>query len=171
MSTAPLAQSADKQVLFARLGLNEQIHKSLLEAQDTRDSLSRNPLNLTDQSKANPFTRTPYKWDEISETAKHRETLTMVNNAPPHTKYYYAMGRYQTNVNEENWVARWYLWHSFRYRDNRDTRSRATTGAGNGGYGGNTLLDLAVHRGSSTYGGGSGASGSAYFDPVYNTYR
>lgn len=30
MSTVPLAQSADKQVLFARLGLNEQIHKLLL---------------------------------------------------------------------------------------------------------------------------------------------
>ncbi|CAN9132475.1 unnamed protein product [Alternaria sp. RS040] len=25
------------------------------------------------------------------------------------------MGRYWTQVNEENWVARWYLWHSFRY--------------------------------------------------------
>jgi hypothetical protein len=30
MSSLPLAQSADKQVLFARLGLNEQVHKMLL---------------------------------------------------------------------------------------------------------------------------------------------
>lgn len=30
MSSQPLAQSADKQVLFARLGLNEQAHKLLL---------------------------------------------------------------------------------------------------------------------------------------------
>jgi hypothetical protein len=30
MSLAPLAQSADKQVLFARLGLNNEIHKYLL---------------------------------------------------------------------------------------------------------------------------------------------
>lgn len=27
---SPLAQSADKQLLFARLGLNEQVHKLLL---------------------------------------------------------------------------------------------------------------------------------------------
>jgi hypothetical protein len=58
----------------------------------------------------------PYKWDELSETAKHREILTIVHNATTHTRPYYAMGRYQTSVNEENWVARWYLWHTFRYR-------------------------------------------------------
>jgi hypothetical protein len=61
-------------------------------------------------------TRTPYKWDEISETAKHREILTLANTAGPDTRYYYDLGRYTTSVNEENWVARWYLWHSFRYR-------------------------------------------------------
>jgi hypothetical protein len=105
-----------------------------------------------------PSTRTPYKWDEISETAKHREILTLVNNAAPETRYYYALGRYNTNVNEENWVARWYLWHSFRYRlvrmyadgvlilspstrDNRDTRSRTATETDKGGYAG-TLSSL-----------------------------
>lgn len=161
MSSVPLAQSADKQVLFARLGLNEQIHKLLLqEAQRARDSLSRNPNNLTDQSRANPSTRTPYKWDEISETAKHREILKLVELAPAHTKYYYAIGRYQTNVNEENWVARWYLWHSFRYRDNRDTRSR-------------TMMEPAGPRFGegppASYGPGSG--GGVYWDPVHNAYR
>lgn len=30
VSLSPLAQSADKQLLFARLGLNEQVHKLLL---------------------------------------------------------------------------------------------------------------------------------------------
>jgi hypothetical protein len=30
MTSAPLAQSADRKVLFSRLGLNEQIHKILL---------------------------------------------------------------------------------------------------------------------------------------------
>ncbi|KAH7350491.1 hypothetical protein BKA66DRAFT_430927 [Pyrenochaeta sp. MPI-SDFR-AT-0127] len=117
MSLGPLAQSADKQVLFARLGLNEQVHKLLLlEAQAARDSLSINPLNLTDQSRTNPSVGTPYKWDEISETAKHTQILTIVNNARPETRPYYHLGRYMTSVNEENWVARWYLWHSFRYR-------------------------------------------------------
>ena len=78
--------------------------------------MSRSEHNLTDQSRANPSVTAPYKWDEISETAKHYEILTVVNNAGPQTRPYYVMGRYVTNVNEENWVARWYLWHSFRYR-------------------------------------------------------
>jgi hypothetical protein len=135
----PLAQSADKQLLFSRLGLNEQVHKLLLvschvelqkcstdtatlqgEAQAARDRLSRNQVNLTDQSRADPSVTAPYKWDEISETAKHYEILTVVNNAGPQTRPYYGMGRYTTNVSEENWVARWYLWHSFRYRSVED---------------------------------------------------
>jgi len=40
----------------------------------------------------------------------------VVRNASDETRKCYDMGRYQTMVNEENWVARWYLWHSFRYR-------------------------------------------------------
>jgi len=48
----PLAQSADKQLLFARLGLNERSHKLLLQdAQKARDSLSADVYNLTNQSR------------------------------------------------------------------------------------------------------------------------
>ncbi|KAJ4991904.1 hypothetical protein SVAN01_02499 [Stagonosporopsis vannaccii] len=153
----PLAQSADKSILFARLGLNEQVHKLLLgEAQSARDRLSRDERNLTDQSRADASVTAPYKWDEISETAKHFEILTVVNNAGPHTRPYYNMGRYMTNVNEENWVARWYLWHSFRYRDNRDNRARGTTATGNQAYN-------ATAAAYGTVGG--------YYDPVYGRYR
>lgn len=86
------------------------------EAQGARDRLSRDAQNLTDQSRTDSSVTAPYKWDEISETAKHAGILTLVNHAGPQTRPYYEMGRYMTNVNEENWVARWYLWHSFRYR-------------------------------------------------------
>ncbi|UPX15522.1 uncharacterized protein EKO05_0005967 [Ascochyta rabiei] len=140
IALGPLPQSADKQLLFSRLGLNEQVHKMLLgEAQAARDRLSRNQINLTDQSRADPLVTAPYKWDEISETAKHYEILTVVNNAGPQTRPYYGMGRHTTNVSEESWVARWYLWHSFRYRDNRDHRPRTGASSGNQAYGGKYL--------------------------------
>jgi hypothetical protein len=81
-----------------------------------RDELSKNPCNLTEQSRRDPSVLKPYRWDELSETAKHLYTLMIVHNACAETKPYYDMGRYSTQVNEENWVAKWYLWHSFRYR-------------------------------------------------------
>lgn len=156
MSSAPLAQSADKSVLFARLGLNQQIHRLLLDdAECARDRLSINPGNLTDQSKADPNVRPPYKWDEISETAKHREVLTLVYNPTPETAPYYAVGRYMTNVNEENWVARWYLWHSFRYRDNRVPKTRVPLDSNN----------QVQNEGRSSCGTGG------YYDPARGHYR
>ena len=93
--------------------------------------MSRDPANLTTYSKADPSVKKPYKWDELSETAKHGEILRIASMASVHTKPYYELGRYSTQVNEENWVVRWYLWHSFRYRDNRDNRARAVAGAAN----------------------------------------
>ncbi|EMD93569.1 hypothetical protein COCC4DRAFT_132538 [Bipolaris maydis ATCC 48331] len=117
MSMPPLPQSADKSAICARLGLSDRIHKLLLkEAEIARDALSCNPYNLTDQSKTDPSVCEPYLWDEISETAKHSCVLMVVRDACPETRPYYYMGCYRTAVNEENWVARWYLWHSFRYR-------------------------------------------------------
>ncbi|KAF2471859.1 uncharacterized protein BDR25DRAFT_367738 [Lindgomyces ingoldianus] len=184
MSQAPLAQSADRAVLFARLGLssqNESVHKMMLaEAQVGRDRLSTQPANLTAQSSQDPNVQPYYKWDEISETAKHREILAIVKRADFRTRPYYEMGSYYEGGNEENWVispwyrclvadlgnaswkfprihhmsgiltgglfdgvfhkqdtvVRWYLWHSFRYRDNRDNsrNSKATVNGAHQGH-------------------------------------
>ncbi|KAF1952519.1 hypothetical protein CC80DRAFT_377541, partial [Byssothecium circinans] len=63
--------------------------------------------------------QTPYKWDELQETARHAEILNIVATAGRYTRPYYAMGRYVRGSEQENWVAQWFLWHCFRYRDNR----------------------------------------------------
>ncbi|KAF1977496.1 hypothetical protein BU23DRAFT_412614, partial [Bimuria novae-zelandiae CBS 107.79] len=61
----------------------------------------------------------PYRWDDLQETARHKEVFTIVNTASVLTRPYYARGRWMSAV-EENWVAMWFLWHSFRFRDNRN---------------------------------------------------
>ncbi|KAF2248005.1 hypothetical protein BU26DRAFT_595821 [Trematosphaeria pertusa] len=137
MSLPPLAQSESKQALFARLGLTgpngDEIHRMLLqEATRGRDRLSQDFGSLTLESQRNRYIQTPYKWDELSETAKHKEIRSIVGAAGAYTQPYYMMGEYG-RVEKENWVARWYLWHSFRYRDNRDTRGRAAAAGGGGG--------------------------------------
>ncbi|KAF1829789.1 hypothetical protein BDW02DRAFT_610376, partial [Decorospora gaudefroyi] len=137
MSLPPLPQSADKSAIIARLGVSERVHRLLLhEAEAARDTLSANRSNLTAQSRLGPTLQAPYRWDEISETAKHLQILATVRNGGPETRPYYYMGRYITGAkNEENWVARWYLWHSFRYRDNRP-RDRTPVGSAVQGGGG-----------------------------------
>ncbi|KAF2786814.1 hypothetical protein K505DRAFT_289042 [Melanomma pulvis-pyrius CBS 109.77] len=129
MSLRPLSQSIEKSAVFSRLGLTDQIYTLMLdEAALGRDRLSSNPANLTPQSRVDTRVQQPYRWDQLSETAKHREILYIVNVASASTRPYFDRGRYNTHVNEENWVARWFLWHSFRYRDNRDHKAQANGG-------------------------------------------
>ena len=83
-------------------------------------------------SRADPTVQQPYKWDQLSETAKHREILNIYARASPRARRYYEKAHSRNPVRqgewvEENWAIRWYIWHSFRYRDNRD--NRATRGA------------------------------------------
>lgn len=93
-----------------------------------------NPVNLTAMSRADPYLPKPYKWDALSETAKHRAILDIYANAGSVVKYYYDLGRVCNSVGvEENWVIRWFLWHSFRYRDNRDRAGGYVASQENGG--------------------------------------
>ena len=90
--------------------------------------MSSDAASLTPQSRASAV-QPLYKWDQLSETAKHRAILRIVENASAQTRPYYDQGHHSTeisqgNIIQENWVARWYLWHSFRNRDNRSTGSQ-----------------------------------------------
>jgi len=155
----PLAQSADKKEIIKRLahlGFTDESHRKLLdEAGEARDRLSWNERNLTNHSQADPKVRKPYKWDEISETAKHQGILELAHGSGQDTRRFYDEGRYITTAAEENWVARWYLWHAFRYRDNRDPRGKAMAN------------EKARVQGNSPPQQG----GAAYWDPVHNAYR
>lgn len=76
----------------------------------------------------------PYRWDQLSETAKHREILNIFARASPRTRQFYERAHYRTPIRqdewlEENWAIRWYIWHSFRYRDNRDNRGERQVAA------------------------------------------
>lgn len=66
----------------------------------------------------------PYKWNDLQETATHKEGIRIAGAASVFTRAYYHMGRWDS-AEEENWVAEWFLWHSFRYRDNRCNKTAA----------------------------------------------
>jgi hypothetical protein len=153
--------SSSKADVMIRLGLSgndgDEIYKEMLvsidptilanlylpaiqnEAARGRDSVSNDYNNLTDHSQRNPMIQAPYKWDELKETARHKQVLYIAEHASAKTRPYFQMGRYRTNVEEENWVAQWFLWHCFRYRDNRP---KATTANGDrNNQGGETQVD------------------------------
>lgn len=69
----------------------------------------------------------PYSVSQITETAMHRELLSIYENAGPETRPYYDLAHDTDPVAQENWVCRWVLWHVFRNRDQRKkSRSRAS---------------------------------------------
>ncbi|KAF1991902.1 hypothetical protein K402DRAFT_295513, partial [Aulographum hederae CBS 113979] len=121
-----LASSRSKADFFKELGLsqhneehNRLYHLMKEEAALGRDRTTRNRDNLTPacrQENASP----PYSSSQISETAKHREVITIYQNASPLTKPFYDLGCFQEGGNWDNWVIRWLLWHVFRYRDDRN---------------------------------------------------
>ncbi|OCL10337.1 hypothetical protein AOQ84DRAFT_337612 [Glonium stellatum] len=145
MTGGALPMSAPKERLFERLGLSEQnpSHRAIYnkmreEASAGRDRLSLSRENLVEQCRLNPAIQPPYSWDNLSETARHREILNIYRSASITTRVYYDYGSYRSGPNEENWVVQWCLWHVFRYRDNRNKArgTGATGGYYNENYGG-----------------------------------
>ncbi|KAF2449286.1 hypothetical protein P171DRAFT_189453 [Karstenula rhodostoma CBS 690.94] len=133
MGKTPFAKSSPKTALIQRLGLygyeGDRIYLLLYnEAIYGRDRLSGDYNSLTKYSKKHGV-RAPYKWDDLSETARHKEILNIVRTASVCTRPYYQMGRWMT-AEEENWVAEWFLWHSFRFRDNRNNQAAAQHSTG-----------------------------------------
>lgn len=77
------------------------------------------------QYRHDPDVQPPYTYNQITETARHREILQIYQSASVETRILYDQGQFFEGPNEENWIIRWCLYHSFRYTDNRNrTRSR-----------------------------------------------
>lgn len=103
------------------------------EAAAGRQRLSQDQSNLYPQYKEDGNVQPPYTYNQITESARHTEILNIYRLAAPETRQFYERGRYIDGPNEENWVIRWCLYHSFRYTDNRNrVRSKANRAAASG---------------------------------------
>ncbi|KAJ4286500.1 hypothetical protein N0V90_013200 [Kalmusia sp. IMI 367209] len=122
---SPFAKSNSKASLMRELDLSgvegERIYNLLKkDAECGRDGLSHNFEALTDLSKLRNVLM-PFRWDDLQETYRYNERMAMVQRATCETQAYYQQGVWETSVLQDNWVADWFLWHSFRFRDNRKT--------------------------------------------------
>ena len=60
----------------------------------------------------------PFDWSDITELAKSKAAAWLSQPSDRVTSAYWQMG--VTPSNENNWVAIWFLYHKFRYRDGRN---------------------------------------------------
>ncbi|PBP18384.1 hypothetical protein BUE80_DR010935 [Diplocarpon rosae] len=109
---SPLAMSQTKEDLLKHLSLPLQTY-DLMSKETNRvyQWLISNKSHLKDNCKRSP----PYDWSDIKEASKDMAMKEIICNGDPYTQYYWDIGR-----SDGNWVAKWFLYHKFRYRDGRN---------------------------------------------------
>lgn len=90
------------------------------EAAQGRQRTCQDRNNLTPQTRADPQVTAPYSSAMITETARHREVISIYHYASLESRAIYDRGVMQDGSNWDNWIIRWCLWHVFRYRDDRN---------------------------------------------------
>lgn len=76
--------------------------------------LTSNKSNLKKNCKRKP----PYDWSDIVEKAKDRAMEEINRGGDSITSYYWGLAVPTEDC--PNWIARWFLYHKFRYRDGRN---------------------------------------------------
>ncbi|KAM3078224.1 hypothetical protein ACMFMF_004631 [Clarireedia jacksonii] len=117
MSTplASLAMSATKEDLLKHLNMDPETYTLMAkEADQVYRWLTSEKRHLKENCKRKP----PYDWSDIVERSKDEAMCAIAQNGSDHTSYYWNLA---TPTNEcPNWIARWFLYHKFRYRDGRN---------------------------------------------------
>jgi len=78
--------------------------------------LTQDERHLKSNCKRNP----PYDWSDITENAKFDAITKLCTSDDAHTSQYWGLAEASRSDNCPNWIARWFLYHKFRYRDGRN---------------------------------------------------
>ncbi|PQE29729.1 sigma-70 region 2 protein [Rutstroemia sp. NJR-2017a WRK4] len=111
----PLAMSVTKEDLLTHLELDSETYILMAkEADQAYRSLTSEKRHLKENCKRKP----PYDWSDIVEKSKDEAMCAIAQNGSERTSYYWNLA---TPTNDcPNWIARWFLYHKFRYRDGRN---------------------------------------------------
>ena len=80
--------------------------------------------HLKDNCKRKP----PFDWSDIKEGWKDEAYKRIAQSGNPHTEWYWALAAPTNDCS--NWIARWFLYHKFRYRDGRNRNPTKSSGSG-----------------------------------------
>ncbi|KAF7863990.1 hypothetical protein EAF04_006955 [Stromatinia cepivora] len=116
----PLAMSQTKDDLVKHLNINAETYT--LMAKET-DTVYRWLISEKSHLKNNCKGKPPYDWSDIVERSKDEAMRLIVQNGTDQTAYYWSLARPTSDC--PNWIARWFLYHKFRYRDGRNRNIKA----------------------------------------------
>ncbi|TVY47751.1 hypothetical protein LOCC1_G002735 [Lachnellula occidentalis] len=108
--------------LSAIINLDVKDHKCLLmtlpfqkEADRYYQWLTTDKYHLKENCKRKP----PYDWSDINEKSKDEAMKLIAESGNAQTSYYWNLAGPSPDECP-NWIARWFLYHKFRYRDGRN---------------------------------------------------
>jgi len=111
----PLAMSCTKEELTKHLNLPQETYALMAKETDrVYKWLTTEKAHL----KKNCKRKAPYDWSDIQEKAKDDAMNSIAHGGDQYTSYYWNLAT--PTVSCPNWVARWFLYHKFRYRDGRN---------------------------------------------------
>jgi len=127
---APLAMSQTKDDLVRYLDMSSATYTMMAkETEKVYKHLTSDRRHLKKNCKHKP----PYDWSDIMEKSKDEAMKAIAHGGTPHTNYFWDLGKPIRPDKDPNWVAKWFLYHKFRYRDGRN---RNTVQGGDGSHGG-----------------------------------
>ncbi|RDW65015.1 hypothetical protein BP6252_10666 [Coleophoma cylindrospora] len=111
----PLAMSQTKEDLLRRLDISVATYALMAkEAGRAYKWVTSDTRHLKKHCKRDP----PYDWCDILEKSKDEAIERIANSGDSHTSYYWKLA--VSTEDCPNWIARWFLYHKFRYRDGRN---------------------------------------------------
>ncbi|CZS96188.1 hypothetical protein WAI453_009797 [Rhynchosporium graminicola] len=117
---AAIAMSQTKEDLLKHLNLPPATYA--LMAKET-DVVYHWLISHKSHLKENGKRKAPFDWSDIQERAKDDAMAIIARGGNQYTEYYWNLGA--GSGNNPNWVAKWFLYHKFRYRDGRNRSQKS----------------------------------------------
>lgn len=160
--------SQTKEELLRHLRMDNEIYSLMAnEADHIYTWLTSHSSHFKPTSKQQP----PYDWSDITEQAKFDAAIQLSRSPDARTAPYWALGN--NPMTENNWIAIWFIYHKFRYRDgrnrSRDSKNGSKKSKGNPKKG----QPPSLQQNSSSSGSSSSysAQNSVYYtSPNYSTF-
>jgi len=112
---APLAMSQTKEDLLKHLNMGPETYAMMAKETDrVYKWLTSEKRHLKKNCKRKP----PYDWSDIAEKSKDEAMEHLAQSGDAVTNYYWSLASSTNGC--PNWIARWFLYHKFRYRDGRN---------------------------------------------------